>query len=178
MPTAREIALELLPHFSENVLAKSVLSYGWYAKKIGRSPAKESMVVGMGMHAIGAACVFAKMPIAPLHFVKSANDGWRGVFESDPVEKEYVFPHYSLLEVTAREYGYTATEMAKLDRALRVVLPKILPEDYLSPHALWRFAIYFKLKNGSTPWLDALARYEQILETLRANHAKRAQSGA
>ncbi len=30
-------------------------AYGWYAKKIGRSPAKESMVVGMGMHAIGAA---------------------------------------------------------------------------------------------------------------------------
>lgn len=173
MPTAREIALEFLPHFKESVLAKRVLPYGWYAEKIGRNPARESMVVGMGMHAIGAACVFAKIPIAPLYYVRRADIGWRGVFTSDLVEKEHVLPHYDLLEVTAREYKYADAELAKLDRALREVLPKILPKDYLSPHDLWHFSIYFKLKSGSTPWLDALAHYNQIMKTLCANRAKR-----
>ena len=131
------------------------------------------MVVGIGMHAIGAACVFANIPIAPLHYVRRDDGAWRGVFEEDPTESTYVLPHYDLLFVTAREYQYTAPELAKLDRALRTVLPKILPEDYLSPHRLWQFAIYYKLKSGSTPWLDALAHYEQLMEQLRAQRKER-----
>jgi len=178
MPTAREIALELLPSFTANVLKKSVCSYGWYAAKIDRNPSKESMVVGMGMHAIGAACVFAKVPIAPLHYVKRDDDGWRGVFERDPVENVHVLPHYNLLYVTAREHNYTAAKMAKLDRALRDVLPRILPEDYLSPHQLWQFTIYYNLKSGGTPWLEALAHYNKLMETLRVRNVQPAKSGA
>jgi hypothetical protein len=178
MPAAREIALELLPAFIESVLAKRVYAYGTYAAKIGRNSAKESMVVGMGMHAIGAACVFAMVPIAPLYYVKRQDSAWRGVFEADPVEAVHVLPHYDLLYVTAREHEYTATEMAKLDRALRDTLPKILPDDYLSPHDLWRFAIYYKLKNGSTPWLEAIAHYEQIKDQIRVRHRARGKSRA
>ncbi len=68
MSSAREIALEVLPHFAENVLAGRVLSYGYYAKAIGRDVAKESIVIGQAMHAIGGVCAIAGIPIAPLHY--------------------------------------------------------------------------------------------------------------
>jgi len=52
MASAREIGLEVLPHFKENVLAGRVLPYGYYAKATGRDIATESMAIGQAMHAI------------------------------------------------------------------------------------------------------------------------------
>ena len=167
MSTAREIAIELLPSFTENVLAKRVRSYGWYAAQIGRSPAKESMVIGMGMHAIGAACVFANVPVAPLYYVERQDGEWRGVFEAGSTESIHILPHYDLLYVTAREHQYTRAELDKLDLALREVLPKILPSDYLSPHDLWQFAVHYQLENQTTPWLEAVEYYRGVFETIR-----------
>src|SRR2546427_11958805 len=66
MATAHEIALQLLPWFAENVVARNPpLSYGYYAGKIGRDPAKEAIIVGHAMHAIGAVCVIRQLPVAP-----------------------------------------------------------------------------------------------------------------
>src|SRR3989442_1056141 len=115
MPSAREIALEVLPHFKENVLAGRVLSYGVYAKAIGRDVATESMVVGQAMHAIGGMCAFAAIPVAPLHFVQRADEGWRGIFESDSSERIHVLPHYDLLYLAARVHTYTEDDFRKLE---------------------------------------------------------------
>jgi len=65
MPTAREIALSVLPHFAESVIAKRIHSYGAYATWIGCNPAKESMIIGQAMHAIGASCFLAAIPVLP-----------------------------------------------------------------------------------------------------------------
>ena len=81
MATARELAIQVLPYFAGYVLAGHVHPYGVYAKAIGRDPAKESMVIGKAMHAIGAVCVLAAIPVAPLYFIKRADGEWRGVFE-------------------------------------------------------------------------------------------------
>src|SRR6266581_811840 len=106
MPSAREIALEVLPHFRESVLAGRVLSYGVYAKAIGRDVATESIVIGHAMHAIGGMCAFAAIPVAPLHFVQRADGEWRGIFESDASERTEVLPHYDLLQLAARIHTY------------------------------------------------------------------------
>jgi hypothetical protein len=58
MSTTREIAIDILPHFSSNVLKGNVQTYGYYANKIGRKPEKKSMIIGPAMHLIGAACIF------------------------------------------------------------------------------------------------------------------------
>jgi hypothetical protein len=165
MATAREIAIEVLPHFSKNVLAGIVLPYGVYAHHIGRDPAKESMVIGQAMHAIGAVCVLTQRPVAPLHFVERADGAWRGVFESNPEEGIYVLPHYELLLVTARIYKYTQKDFDVIGRALREWVPKHLPPELQSPHDIWRLAIYTKRKDkdNKTPLDLALARYRELM---------------
>lgn len=171
MTSARELAIEVLPHFAKNVLAGRVHPYGVYAKAIGRDPAKESMVIGKAMHAIGAVCVLAKVPVAPLHFIKRADGQWQGVFESDYAESTYVLPHYELLYVTAREFKYSENDFARVEKGLREVLPKL--SDAFSPHDVWRWAIYTKLKDGSTPLERALESYREVLELLRAKKGRK-----
>jgi hypothetical protein len=168
MATALELALEVLPHFSQRVMAARVLPYGAYAAAIGRDPAKESMVIGQAMHTIGAACVFAAVPVAPLHFVKRSDGEWRGVFQSDVVEAQHVLPHYDLLYVTARAYKYSDDDFSRIDNALRKVLPKYLPPEYISPHHLWHAAVYSKLNDGTTFFGRALAKYRELFESLKS----------
>jgi hypothetical protein len=152
MSTAREIAIEVLPHFAKSVLSGHVFSYGVYAKAIGRNQAKESMVIGKAMHAIGGVCVLVGIPVAPLHFVERADGEWRGVFESAFAERTHVLPHYDLLCVTARIHKYTEKDFERVERALRETLPKYLRPDQLSPHDIWHLAIYSKRKDSTTPW--------------------------
>jgi hypothetical protein len=168
MTTAREIAIEVLPHFTERVLARRVSSYGFYAKAIGRNPAKESMVIGQAMHAIGAVCVLARVPVAPLHFVERTDGDWRGVFEADPAEQIHVLPHYNLLCVTARVHKYTEKDFARVRLGLRETLPKPLRPDQMSPHDIWRLAIYSKLQDSTTPLQRALAQYQTIFDAAKA----------
>jgi|GEM_PF-3612433 len=173
MASAREIAIEVLPHFAKSVLAGHVHAYGFYAKAIGRDPAKESMVIGKAMHAIGAVCVLTKVPVAPLFFIKRADGEWAGVFESDVHEKIYVRPHYDLLYVTARDFKYSEGDFARIEKGLKEVLPKYLRPDQLSPHDIWHWAIYTKLKDLSTPFQRALEKYQELFDT-----AKAARNGA
>jgi len=172
MASAREIGLEVLPHFKENVLAGRVLPYGYYAKATGRDIATESMAIGQAMHAIGGMCAFTGIPVAPLHFVRRADGEWRGIFEADVEEKIHVWPHYDLLCLAAKCYAYTEDDFRKIDKGLREVLPRHLRPDQLSPHDIWHLAIHSRLKD-STPFQRSLERYRQIVETFRA--ARRAR---
>lgn len=168
MASARELAIEVLPLFARNVIAGHVHPYGVYAAAIGRDAARESMVIGKAMHAIGGVCVLAGIPVAPLYFIKRADGEWRGVFESDPIERECVLPHYDLLYVTAREFKYSESDFARVEKGLREVLPKHMRPDQLSPHAIWRWAIHAKLKDGSTPFERAIAKYRELFEAIKA----------
>jgi len=170
--SAREIAVEVLPHFAKSVLAGDVHSYGFYAKAIGRDPAKESMVIGKAMHMIGALCAFTAVPVAPLYFVERADAEWRGVFESDAAERIHVLPHCDLLYVTAREFKYSRPDFERMEKGLKEVLPKHFSPNALSPHKIWHMVIYTKLKDGTTVLERALARYREILEQARVAKRK------
>jgi hypothetical protein len=172
MSTAREIAIEVLPHFERNVLERRVLSYGVYANAIGRDPAKDSMSIGQAMHAIGGACVLLAIPVAPLYFVKRSDDHWRGVFEADPAESQHVLPHYDLLYVSARMFKYSSKDFQRIDRALREILPKHLRPDQLSPHDIWHLAIYTSRPDGTTSLIRALNRYREILAEIEAERSR------
>jgi hypothetical protein len=168
MASAREIAIEVLPHFAKSVLAGHVFPYGYNATAVGRDPATESMVIGKAMHAIGAVCVLAKIPVAPLFFIRRKDGEWRGVFESDVHESTYVLPHYDLLYVTARDFKYSESDFLRVEKGLKEVLPKYLRPDQLSPHDIWHWAIYTKLKDSTTPLEVALARYQELFDEAKA----------
>lgn len=144
MASARDTALELLPHFADSVLAGEIRTYGYFAKTIGLEPAREAMVIDPAMHAIGGACVLGRIPVAPLHFVQRADGAWRGVFEEDPSESAHVLPHYDVLHVAAREHKFSDAEFARIDRGLREIVPK-----GWAPHYIWHFATYRKPKDAS-----------------------------
>ena len=167
MASARELALEVLPHFRDNVLLGHVLSYGFYAKAIGRDVATESMVIGQAMHAIGGTCAFAGIPVAPLHFVKRADGEWRGIFESDASESIHVLPHYDLLCLAARIHRYTEDDFRKIEKGLREIFPQHLKPDQLSPHDIWHVAIHGKLEDSTTPFQRSLERYKSMVEAAR-----------
>lgn len=169
MTSARELAIEVLPHFAKNVIAGYVFPYGVYAKAIGRDPAKESIVIGKAMHAIGAVCVLTGIPVAPLYYVKRADGEGRGVFESDAIECLYVLPHYDLMYVVAREYKYSEKDFARIEKGLRELLPKYMRPDQLSPHDVWHCAISAKLNDGTTPFERALSKYREIFDTIKAS---------
>ena len=162
MSTARELALDLLPHFQRAVEARHVFSYGHYANIIGRDSARDSLAIGQAMHALGAGCVLAGVPVAPLHYVEREDGGWTGIFESDSSERIHVLPHYDLLYITAREHSYTAEDFQRIDKALRVAFPKHLKPSQLSPHDLWHVLIYAKLNNGITIFSHQLEKYRAM----------------
>lgn len=168
MSSAIEIAASTLPHFQENVLRGSPRSYGYYARAIGRDPAKESMVIGMAMHVIGAACIFARIPVAPLFYLERAGEDWRGIFESEYAEKTHVKPHWDVLLVSSRVYRYKPKDFDVLKKAIEEVLPQVFTKAGQSPRALWRYIIYRESPSGGT-WLNrALAEYEKVIEQVRS----------
>ena len=68
MPSAHEIALDVLRSFGPNVVAhRPPWTYGQYANAIGRDPAEYGLAIGKSMHAIGALCVIRQLPVAPLY---------------------------------------------------------------------------------------------------------------
>jgi hypothetical protein len=162
MATAREIALEILPHFAENVLARQVFSYGVYAYAVGRDVANGSIAMGPAMHAIGAVCVFARIPVAPLYFVKRSNSQSAQVFTNDPLESQRVLQHYSTLFVAAREYHYSRRDFERLESALRKI-----PKDW-SPHLMWHVAIATNPSGyDETFFQRALVVYKEIIGNAR-----------
>jgi hypothetical protein len=168
---ALQLATEVLPHFRANVLRGWVRTYGHYATAIGRSEAKEAIVVGKAMHLIGAACVMARVPVAPVHFVERADGEWRGIFESAASEHQHVLPAWDTLAVSSRVYSYTDQDFEKLGKVLNELIPKHFPPTWQSPKKVWLYLIHTKIE-GQTTWLTrALSRYEEIIvEAKRARN--------
>jgi hypothetical protein len=164
MATGQELALQLLPFFAENVVARhSPRSYGYYAKLIGRDPAKEAISIGPAMHAIGAVCVIQQLPVAPLHWVIRAKGEPRQVFASDVLESHHILERgrFDTMYVVAREYRYSIAEFERLQQAMEKLINKA-PPDW-TPHFLWHLAIIKKSKGEDQTFLErAMSRYELL----------------
>lgn len=165
--TARENAIELVPHFAKCVLAGRVHTYGYYAKLLGRDPEKHAIGLGPAFHAIGAACVYLQVPVAPLYYVRRDDNKRQDIFESDPLEARDVLPHLNLLYVAAREYVYSQADFDRLQEALSEKLPRAW-----SPHRLWHVSLVRCPKNAKETYFAlALERYRDIVRTARPSAA-------
>jgi hypothetical protein len=174
MSSAFEIAFDVLSAFGQNVVArKPPLSYGSYARLIGRAPSKDGLAIGKAMHAIGAICVVRALPVAPLHWVKREGNGERHVFESDPLERHYILEqsHYDTMFVVAREYRYSEQDFDGIEKALRVALASENPRKW-SPHKLWHRTFVTRPKDSELTYFElAMRRYEKLLAEFRAERA-------
>lgn len=176
MPSAHEIAADVLRTFGPNVVARrSPLTYGQYASAIGRNPAEYGLAVGKAMHAIGALCVVRQLPVAPLFWVRNSNDEPRGIFESDPLEHRYIVESKDIdtMYVVAREYSYSTEEFSGLEDALR----KSLSAGHVSgwsPHELWHLTFSKRPKASSVTYYErAMARYRDLFARIKAAKAAR-----
>lgn len=174
MATGQELALQLLPLFAENVVARrSPKTYGYYAKLIGRDPAKEAISIGPAMHAIGAVCVIQQLPVAPLYWVVRAQGEPRQVFANDILESHHILEQgrFDTLYVVAREYRYSMAEFEKLQQAMEKLIAKA-PSDW-TPHFLWHLAIVKKPKGEDQTYLErAMHRYDTLLAEFKAERAR------
>lgn len=166
MATALQLATQLLPHLRRNVLAGHVRTYGYYAEAIGRDGSRDAIAMGRPLHLIGAACVLARVPVFPLHFVERADGEWRPIFESAASELVHVAPQWDLLAVSSRVYAYSGKDFDLLDKLLRDRIPRFVPEETQNPKRLWEWLIHSKFEG--VPILErALKRYEEIVEHAR-----------
>ena len=173
MSLVKEIAAQLLPHFSQSVLAKAPHTYGYYAKLIGRDPAKEAITIGPAMHCIGALCIICQIPVAPLYYVYGADKEARQVFSSDALEATVVLPHFETLFVTAREYNYSQSEFDVVAKALAKVVAK---HDW-GPHFMWHAVVANRPKGLDQTYFErALQKYEVMLKEMKANRKKKRNS--
>ena len=170
------LATILMPLFQENVLRRTPRTYGYYAAHAGLDVAKESILIGKAMHAIGAACVMTRTPIAPLRYVERADGEWQGIFEKTSLERTAVKPHWTVLSVTSRDHVYTVDELNEVNRALTQVVPKFIPESW-SPERLWKYLIEEKLETGQSWFERAMEKYDGMFDDLRiARNAGRSPS--
>jgi hypothetical protein len=167
MPSAREIAAEILPHFATAVLARKQHTYGHYTRLIGRNPAKESMIVGPGMHLIGALCIISQVPVAPLYWVKRSDGEKKQIFAFDPIEAEHVLPYRNMMYVVSREYSYSESEFKAISRRLQKVIGDKWPPDW-TPHFMWRELIRKCPKGSEATYFERARRgYEARFDELR-----------
>ena len=171
MASAHEIAANLLSVFGQNVVARRPpMTYGQYATAIDKAPAEYGLAVGKAMHAIGALCVLRQLPVAPLYWVRNANDEPRGIFESDPLERHYIVESkdIDIMYVVAREYTYSAEEFTGLEEALR----KSLANGHVSgwsPHEIWHLTFSKHPKESPTTYYErAMARYRGLFVQIKA----------
>ena len=168
MADSLSIAQSVLPHLLEHVARgpQWIRSYGFYAERIGMKAEQGGLAIGMAMHTIGAACVLAKVPVIPIHYVERADGEWRGIFESEYAEKCYVLSHWNLLATSSRVHVYTEANLGSVAKALNTVIPAHL-QSLSTPKQLWRFLIYNESSHGVT-WLHrALPAYEASIELAR-----------
>lgn len=175
MATGHELALQLLPAFAENVVARHPpRTYGFYAKLIGRDPATEAISIGPAMHAIGAVCVIQQLPVAPLYWVTREEGEPRQVFASDTLESHHILDlgRFDTMFVVAREYRYSMAEFERLQKAMEKVLTGKAPASW-TPHFLWHMAIVKKPKGESHTFLErAMSRYEMLFAKLKEERGR------
>lgn len=170
MASAYEIAADVLKVFSENLVARRApKSYGQYASAINKRPAEYGLAVGKAMHAIGALCVVRQIPVAPLFWVRRDDNGYRGIFESDQLERQYIIESgdFDLMYVVAREYTYQAEELDGLGRALARSLASGNILNW-SPHKLWHLTFQTKVKDSEqTVYERAISRYRELFSAIK-----------
>jgi hypothetical protein len=176
MPEAYKIAGDLLPLFGENVVARRPpLTYGQYAAALGMPAKKYGLAVGQAMHAIGAACVVQKVPVAPLFWVRRSDNEDRAIFENDPTEFLYVITsdNYDTMYVVAREYHYKPEEFIKLEKTLKRMLAKGSLENW-SPHKVWHETFRVKRKDSEHTYFEcAMLHYRALFSEIKAERAIR-----
>ena len=174
MASAHEIAADVLRVFSENIVTRrSPWSYGQYAQAIGKNPAEYGLAIGKAMHAIGALCVVRQIPVAPLFWVRRADNGYRGIFEADQLERQYIIESgdIDVMYVVAREYAYQADQLAKLSQALDKSLAKGHVQNW-SPHELWHLTFHNKVKNSQLTFYErAMNRYRELFDKIKSEKA-------
>ena len=168
MSTAKEIAVSVMPHFIDAVLTRRPRTYGYFARKIGRDPGKEAIIIGPAMHLIGAFCVFRQIPVAPLYYVTRDDGEEQDVFRNDSLEARHVLPHKNMMYVVAREYIYAKDELVTLAERLEKLMIDHAPKEW-TPHVMWHLAVTNRPKNSQqTYWERALSRYTDQFAELRA----------
>jgi len=162
--TAVQLALEVMPHFIKSVVdERRVRTYGSYCRAIGLDPVEYGRSMGKAMHAVGAACVVRRVPIAPLYWVERENGTDGEIFERRWRESAQVLPHRDFLYCVARDHRYTAEEL----RAVEATLSKAVESGY-SPDRMWDVVIKGKPKGqAKTGFVLALERYKEIEQELR-----------
>lgn len=172
MASSHEIAVDVLRAFGTNVVSRRPpMTYGHYASVIGQEPEKYGLAVGQAMHAIGALCVIRQVPVAPLHWIRSANDSYRGIFESDPVERQKIIESKDIddMYVASREYHYTQEEFDGIEKALL----KSLESGHIagwSPHRLWHLTFVKRPAESSFTYYQlAMMRYRALLLELKTH---------
>lgn len=170
---SREVAAQVLPHFTEAVLARKQHTYGHYARLIGRDIKKEAITIGPAMHLIGALCVIRQVPVAPLFYLKRGDGEARDVFASDSIEAKYVLPHREMLTVLSREYIYTAPDFDGVSKALQKIISDKWP-PYYSPHHMWHQLALKRPKDSKQTYFErALDKYGTLFEELRQAKLKK-----
>lgn len=176
MASAHEIAADVLRSFGQNVVARRTpITYGQYATAIGRSPGKYGLAVGKAMHAIGALCVIRQIPVAPLYWVRRADDEHRGIFESDSLERQYIVDSKDIdtMYVVSREYHYTSEEFEGLEAALRKSLANGGVSNW-SPHQIWHLTFRECPKDSLLTYYQcAMNRYRELLNRMKIEKAAR-----
>ena len=175
MASAHEIAANILRAFSENiVLRRSPWSYGQYAQAIGKNSSEYGLAIGKAMHAIGALCVVRQIPVAPLYWVRRADNGYRGIFENDQLERQYIIESgdIDVMYVVSREYIYQPDELDKLSKALDKSLSKGHVQNW-SPHDLWHLTFQNRPKDSDFTFYErAMIRYRRLYEEIKLEKAK------
>lgn len=171
MASSYEIAVDVLRAFGPNVVSRRPpMTYGHYASAIGQEPEKYGLAVGQAMHAIGALCVIHQVPVAPLHWIRSANDSYRGIFESDPLERQKIVESKDIddMYVVSREYHYTQEEFDGIENALLKSLESGRISDW-SPHRLWHLIFVKKPAESSLTYYErAMMHYRALLLEIKA----------
>lgn len=169
MASGQELAVQLLPLFAKNIVARLQMTYGYYAKNIGRDPAKEALSIGPAMHCIGAVCVIRQIPVAPLYWIRRESGQPRQVFASDALESRDILDsgRFDTMYVVAREYRYSLSEFEQVQETMEALIAKA-PKNW-TPHFLWHYVIANKPKGENRSYLErACDRYEALLDDLRA----------
>lgn len=152
------LANEILPLLRANTLRGLIRTSGYYAFRSGQSAAD----VGHALHLIGAACVFARVPVAPVHFIEDLEDDWRRIFTIAAADSDHA-DAWPMICATSRVHAYSESEFEHVAAMLRTQLRRY-GLDEQAPLGLWRFVVEQALPH-------ALPRYQQIADRPHTLHA-------
>jgi hypothetical protein len=152
------LAHEILPLFRANSLRGLTRTCGYYAFRSGRDP----KAVGYALHLIGAACVLARAPVAPIRFVEQLEEEWRGIFSiaaADSVHAEA----WPAVCAASRLHAYSESDFNHVASVFPQV--SVYAQAGETPLGLWRVVV-------DHAFAPAALRYAQILALAEARQAE------